>query len=61
MGGPTRFINHSCDPNLLVFAGEELSFDYQDKDGDEHDFDEEEEEEAIECLCGAPNCRGQFW
>lgn len=95
MGGPTRFINHSCDPNChqyvvlynkydhrvyeLAFfasrdieAGEELTFDYLDKDQDE----EEEEGEngvplssqqtdsgkqKVECRCGAARCRKWLW
>lgn len=95
MGNPTRFINHSCDPNCrqytvsynkydlrvydLAFfayrdipAGEELTFDYLDKD------DEEEKENDIlasqeaaatdtgslerkRCHCGADRCRGYLW
>ncbi|RAR07036.1 SET domain-containing protein [Stemphylium lycopersici] len=82
MGGPTKFINHSCEPNcrqytvsynkhdprvydIAFFAcrfipkGEELTFDYLDKDeGDEMD---EPGEDAIPCLCGAENCRKWLW
>ncbi|CAN9137850.1 unnamed protein product [Alternaria alternata] len=82
MGGPTKFINHSCDPNcrqytvsynkhdprvydIAFFArrfipkGEELTFDYLDKEeGDEMD---EPGEGAIPCLCGAKNCRKWLW
>ncbi|KAG9186701.1 histone-lysine N-methyltransferase SUV39H [Alternaria panax] len=82
MGGPTKFINHSCDPNcrqytvsynkhdprvydIAFFArrfipkGEELTFDYLDKEeGEEMD---EPGEAAIPCLCGAKNCRKWLW
>ena len=82
MGGPTKFINHSCDPNcrqytisynkhdpriydIAFFArrhipkGEELTFDYLDKEeGEEID---EPGEGAVECRCGAANCRGYLW
>lgn len=92
MGGPTRFMNHSCDPNCrqytvsynkydarvyeLAFfayrdipAGEELTFDYLDKDDrDEVEAEAEpsaqgqrREDGAAKCLCGAPNCRGWLW
>jgi histone-lysine N-methyltransferase SUV39H len=82
MGGPTKFINHSCDPNcrqytvsynkhdpkvydIAFFArrfipkGEELTFDYLDKEeGEEMD---EPGEGAVPCLCGAKNCRKWLW
>ncbi|KAL1792176.1 hypothetical protein ACET3X_009927 [Alternaria dauci] len=82
MGGPTKFINHSCDPNcrqytvsynkhdprvydIAFFArrfiprGQELTFDYLDKEeGEEID---EPGEGAIPCLCGAKNCRKWLW
>ena len=82
MGGPTKFINHSCEPNCRQYtvsynkhdcrvydiaffacrsipAGEELTFDYLDKDeGEEID---EPGEGAIPCLCGAPKCRKWLW
>jgi len=82
MGGPTKFINHSCDPNcrqytvsynkhdprvydIAFFArrfipkGEELTFDYLDKEeGEEMD---EPGEGALPCLCGAKNCRKWLW
>jgi hypothetical protein len=68
--GPFRFLNHSCDPNCELFyqeptdgreepadrlwlkalrtiqAGEELTIDYAWP-----------AERAIQCLCGAANCR----
>ncbi|KAH6860717.1 hypothetical protein BKA58DRAFT_443497 [Alternaria rosae] len=82
MGGPTKFINHSCDPNcrqytvsynkhdprvydIAFFArrfipkGEELTFDYLDKE-EEEEMDEPGEG-ALPCLCGAENCRKWLW
>ncbi|EMD91601.1 hypothetical protein COCHEDRAFT_1224704 [Bipolaris maydis C5] len=85
MGGPTKFINHSCDPNcrqytvsynrhdprvydIAFFAsrfipsGEELTFDYLDKDEDEGEDDMDEPGEgAIPCLCGTKKCRKWLW
>jgi len=82
MGGPTKFINHSCEPNcrqytvsynkhdpkvydIAFFAcrdiekGEELTFDYLDKEeGEEID---DPGEGAIPCLCGAKKCRKWLW
>jgi histone-lysine N-methyltransferase SUV39H len=82
MGGPTKFINHSCEPNcrqytvsynkhdakvydIAFFAcrdiekGEELTFDYLDKEeGEEMD---DPGEGAIPCLCGAKKCRKWLW
>ncbi|KAF2145693.1 uncharacterized protein K452DRAFT_295283 [Aplosporella prunicola CBS 121167] len=91
-GGPTRFINHSCEPNCRQYvvsynrhdpkvyeiaffatrdisAGEELTFDYLDKD--EEDEDEEEAPDPEErkdggikptkCRCGAKKCRKWLW
>ena len=88
-GGPSRFINHSCDPNCVVYvvskdknnpmlyeiaffayrdieAGEELTFNYRDHEGDEdpenrEGTDEAVEEDSIPCLCGAYNCRKWLW
>ncbi|CAE7011538.1 hypothetical protein PTNB73_00693 [Pyrenophora teres f. teres] len=82
MGGPTKFINHSCEPNcrqytvsynkhdvrvydIAFFAcrfipkGEELTFDYLDKD--EGEPMDEPGEDAIPCLCGAAKCRKWLW
>lgn len=82
MGGPTKFMNHSCEPNLrqytvsynkndprvydLAFfacrdieAGEELTFDYLDKEDTEPIDDPGEG--AVPCLCGAENCRRWLW
>ncbi|THZ74687.1 SET domain-containing protein [Aureobasidium pullulans] len=88
MGGPTRFINHSCDPNCRLFtvsynrddqkiydlaffaledipAGTELTFDYMDpEEGEAGQAVHEEMDEgtvAVDCLCGAKNCRGKLW
>lgn len=82
MGGPTKFINHCCEPNCRQYtvsynkhdckvydiaffarrfipAGEELTFDYLDKDeGEEMDAPGEG---AIPCLCGAEKCRKWLW
>ncbi|KAF1936559.1 SET domain-containing protein [Clathrospora elynae] len=82
MGGPSKFINHSCEPNcrqytvsynkhdlrvydIAFFAcrpipkGEELTFDYLDKD--EGTSMDEPGEGAIPCLCGAAKCRKWLW
>ncbi len=60
--GSMIFSNHSCDPNIgvrgqIVFvalrdieAGEELTHDWAMTDNDES---------AIDCHCGARNCRGR--
>ena len=90
MGGPTRFINHSCEPNCRQYtvsynkydirvydiaffarrdiqAGEELTFDYLDKDDEEEKEDEIEDLEnedgvkPIQCRCGAKKCRKYLW
>ncbi|KAH7114301.1 hypothetical protein B0J11DRAFT_132643 [Dendryphion nanum] len=90
MGGPSKFMNHSCEPNCRQYtvsynkhdcrvyeiaffayrdirAGEELTFDYLDKEEEDDDggIGEEEEEEpseeAIPCLCGAKKCRRWLW
>lgn len=62
-GSGAEFINHSCEPNLAarilkghilyvslrpIHKGEELTVDYN--------FDHSDE--RINCVCGAPNCRG---
>ncbi|OAK98719.1 SET domain-containing protein [Phaeosphaeriaceae sp. SRC1lsM3a] len=82
MGGPTKFLNHSCEPNCrqytvsynkhdprvydiaffacrFIKAGEELTFDYLDKE--EGDPVEEPGEGAVPCLCGAEKCRKWLW
>ncbi|PVI08479.1 SET domain-containing protein [Periconia macrospinosa] len=81
-GGPTKFINHSCDPNCRQYtvsynkhdprvydiaffacrdipAGEELTFDYLDKE--EGEPIEDPGPDAIPCLCRAANCRKWLW
>jgi [histone H3]-lysine9 N-trimethyltransferase SUV39H len=89
-GGPTRFINHSCEPNCRQYVvsmnkndpliyetaffairdiavGEELVFDYLDKDEQEEEDseqaadDETLTEDSIRCLCGAKKCRKWLW
>lgn len=59
---PARFLNHSCLPNsgfiddvaLIALgpikAGEEIRFDYSTTMLERH--------WELDCLCGAPNCRG---
>lgn len=85
MGGPTKFINHSCEPNCRQYtvsynkydckvydiaffasrfipAGEELTFDYLDKDENDDDAEMDNPgEDAIPCLCGARKCRKWLW
>lgn len=84
MGGPTKFMNHSCEPNcrqytvsynkhdcrvydIAFFAsrdipkGEELTFDYLDKEEGEEIEEEEKVEGAVPCLCGAERCRKWLW
>jgi len=61
-GGPLRFVNHSCDPNVFVriaygraefyarrviLAGDELTCDYGDS----------QHEGKLPCRCGAEKCR----
>jgi SET domain-containing protein len=61
-GGPLRFVNHSCDPNVFVRiaygraefyarrairAGDELTCDYGDS----------QHEGKLPCRCGAKKCR----
>ncbi|KAF1915155.1 hypothetical protein BDU57DRAFT_595763 [Ampelomyces quisqualis] len=86
MGGPTKFINHCCEPNCRQFtvsynkhdcrvydiaffalrfipAGQELTFDYLDKE--EVDADDQyvhgPAADALPCLCGAEKCRKWLW
>lgn len=69
-GNPSRYVNHSCDPNCetviderRVFvetvrdikAGEELGYDYQLT---WESTDEPEDLALYSCRCGAKNCRG---
>lgn len=67
-GGPARFINHSCDPNLIakiisigdnhhiVFYSKRRVQKYQELTYD-YKFDIEGEDKKIPCLCRASNCR----
>ena len=41
-------------------AGEELTFDYLDKDDDDVEI-EQPGEDAVPCLCGAAKCRKWLW
>ncbi len=62
--GSMLYSNHSCDANLGIrgeitfvamrdiHAGEELTHDWAMTDDDD-DY-------AVECKCGAPNCRGRL-
>lgn len=84
MGGPSKFMNHSCEPNCrqytvsynkhdpfiydLAFfacrfipAGEELTFDYLDKDEDDDVEESDRSEGAQPCLCGSAKCRKWLW
>jgi SET domain-containing protein len=69
-GNPSRYVNHTCDPNCetviderRVFvetirdikAGEELGYDYQLT---WESTDDAEELALYACRCGAKNCRG---
>ncbi|KAF2120659.1 hypothetical protein BDV96DRAFT_609812 [Lophiotrema nucula] len=84
MGGPTKFMNHSCEPNCRQYtvsynkhdcrvydiaffacrdipAGEELTFDYLDKEEGDDDEVQEVSPDAIPCLCGTAKCRRWLW
>ncbi len=94
MGGPARFMNHSCEPNCRQYtvsynkhdcmiydialfacrnirAGEELTFDYLDKDEEDEEevaeragSDQPEDRDGvkpIKCLCGSKKCRKWLW
>lgn len=67
-GGISRFINHSCDPNLtakvISIGGENHIVFYSKKDIRKHaeltydyKFDLEGDDQKIRCLCRSPNCR----
>ncbi|KAL6702606.1 hypothetical protein ACN47E_001306 [Coniothyrium glycines] len=83
MGGPSKFMNHSCDPNCRQFtvsynkhdakvydiaffacraipAGEELTFDYLDKEEVEETV-RQPGPDAVPCLCGTARCRRWLW
>ena len=55
--------------NLAFFAardipsGEELTFDYLDKDDEDQLSQQQEEHEGTQvvCKCGAAKCRGRLW
>lgn len=47
-------------------AGEELVFDYMDRDDEGDDGDDEgggrgQVDDAFECRCGSLRCRGRLW
>lgn len=69
-GNDSRFINHSCEPNLEaideggriyidalrdIAAGEELTYDYAYERDETHT---EEDEKRYACYCGSKRCRG---
>lgn len=67
-GGIARFINHSCNPNviakIIMVDGESKIVFYSkrrividDELTYDYKFDFEEDEKKIKCLCAAPNCR----
>ncbi|GMS89839.1 hypothetical protein PENTCL1PPCAC_12014, partial [Pristionchus entomophagus] len=66
-GNFARFINHSCQPNcyakVVTVDGDKRIVIYSKtliQKGDEitYDYKFPVEEDKIECLCGAPSCRG---
>ncbi|KAL2006134.1 hypothetical protein VTN00DRAFT_9788 [Thermoascus crustaceus] len=79
MGSPTRFMNHSCNPNCKMFPvsrhhGDERLYDLaffslrEIPPMTELTFDynpgwepRKIEPNAVKCLCGERNCRGQLW
>jgi uncharacterized protein len=69
-GNPSRYVNHSCNPNCEtviedrrvfvesirdITAGEELGYDYQLT---WESSDDAEDLALYSCRCGAPKCRG---
>lgn len=67
MGNFARFINHSCQPNcyakVVTVDGDKRIVIYSKtviNKGDEitYDYKFPIEEDKVDCLCGAPNCRG---
>lgn len=72
-GNDARFINHSCNPNCIVYffsdipfiyalqeisIGNELSFDYQMGTTKPEPLTEQQKREILPCNCGSINCRG---
>lgn len=80
LGAPTRYMNHSCNPNCRMFPvtrhhGDnriydlaffslrdlppmtELTFDYNPTWKGDKTIDPN----AVKCLCGEAQCRGQLW
>src|ERR1700691_5958363 len=49
--GLGAFLNHSCNPNCDIDAGEELLWDYNLYDDDD----------PAPCHCGSPKCRGTMY
>ncbi|KHJ76460.1 hypothetical protein OESDEN_23920 [Oesophagostomum dentatum] len=71
MGNFARFINHSCQPNcyakvcciVVTVEGDKRIVIYSKtliNKGDEitYDYKFPIEDDKVDCLCGAPNCRG---
>ena len=69
-GNNSRFINHSCEPNcetiiekkhvfvkslVTIYAGEELTYDYNLTRDDQ---DDDDLEKRYACNCGVRSCRG---
>lgn len=73
-GNDTRFINHCCEPNCIVYffneipyiyslteipIDTELSFDYQMSiSREEVLFTSTQKQQIMPCFCGSKNCRG---
>ena len=72
-GNDARFINHSCEPNCIIYffantpyiyalqeipIGDELSFDYQMGTTNPESLTEQQKRDILPCNCGSKNCRG---
>ena len=68
-GCVARFINHSCDPNLLatkivVGSQEKIGFyarrrvNFGEELTYDYKLEYEQDDRKVECLCGAPTCHG---
>jgi SET domain-containing protein len=60
---PARFVNHSCNPNARAVEGHDIAL-RTIEEGEEITIDYVVEQalelglRALQCNCGAPNCRG---